>query len=183
MTSLDVGTALRITPLSRDDGEVVRRWLAIYLRQHNRAWAASRGLGWSDGEVDAQMLGADLVSDHWQRLVRASRRDADVVRVARLGDRAIGCVWAAERVDDYLRTPSGVLNWVFVDTWARQHGVASALVGHAKDWMRHRGLRSVVVSVLADNDAARRLYAREGLAPADLRMMGPLGSGERDGAT
>ena len=49
----------------------------------------------------------------------------------------------------------------------------------ARTWMRGRGLRSVVVNVLADNEPAMALYRSVGLAVADVRMMGSL-SGKDD---
>jgi ribosomal protein S18 acetylase RimI-like enzyme len=48
------------------------------------------------------------------------------------------------------------------------------LIDEGKRWLRSRGVKSVQVHVLADNEPARRLYERAGLVAADVRMMGAL---------
>lgn len=169
-----------IGPLEQGDGLTLRRWLGTFLRAHNRAWVDARGLGWSDAEIDAQVVATDLVGDHWAWLQRAAVRPTDVVLVARRGSLVVGCVWAGERLDDHLRTPTGVLNWIYVDPAVRGERVGRRLVDAAKRWMADRGLRSVMVSVLDDNAAARALYQSAGLQVADVRMMGPLTGGASD---
>ena len=168
----DLGVML--TPMRSTDGSVVQQWLRDHLRYHNRTWVEAHGLGWSEGEVDAQLLATDLVMDHWQRLVRASRSERHFVAITRLDERALGLVWCAQRTHEYLHVPVGVLNWIYVAPWARGHGVASAMVTESKAWMRARGLRSMEVAVLAENESAMRLYRRAGLAVGDVRMMGTL---------
>jgi ribosomal protein S18 acetylase RimI-like enzyme len=161
-------------PLEHEDALVVRRWLGVFLRQHNRAWVNARGMGWSDAEIDAQVVATDLVTDHWSWLLRAAGRDTSMVRVARVDGVPVGCVSASARVDDYLRTQTGVLDWVYVDPSMRGRRIGSLLVDTARSWMRARGLRSVVVNVLADNEPAMALYRAAGLTVADVRMMGTL---------
>lgn len=161
-------------PLEHEDALIVRRWLGVFLRQHNRTWVDARGLGWSDPEIDAQVVATDLVTDHWSWLVRASSRDTSLVRIARVDGVPVGCVSASARLDDYLRTQTGVLDWVYVDPAVRGRRIGTLLVDEARAWMRARGLRSVVVNVLADNAPAMALYRSAGLAIADVRMMGSL---------
>jgi ribosomal protein S18 acetylase RimI-like enzyme len=172
-THLDNG--VHLTTLRATDATVVRAWLTEHLRHHNRAWVAAHRLGWTDGETDLQMMVSDLVEEHWQSLQRAARRDDQFVALTRLDDQALGLVWAARRNHAYLKVPVGMLQWVFVAPWAREHGVGTALVHAAQEWMRARDLKSMEVSVLADNEAARNLYRRLGLTVADVRMMGSLG--------
>lgn len=179
MTPPATRTRLELTPLHADDGRDVRRWLSDFLRHHNRTWVRARGLGWSDGELDAQMAATDLVAEHWQMLVRASHQQTHHVAIARLDGRPVGGIWAEERTDTYLITPTGVLSWIYVAPWAREHGVGTVLLDDAKAWMTTRGLRSVTVNVLADNAPAMRLYRRLGLDVADVRMMGPLPASPR----
>lgn len=166
---------LRVTALRASDAAEVRRWMADFLRAHNRHWAEMHGLGWSATEVDAQMLAFDVVEERWQQLWRASKRfESNLVAVARLDGRAMGAVWADHRHNPYLKVPVGVLSWIYVAPWARGHRVGSKLIDVAKAWMRARDLRSCEVSVLAGNEAAIRLYERAGLQLADVRMMGSL---------
>jgi ribosomal protein S18 acetylase RimI-like enzyme len=172
-TRADLG--VHLTTLRPSDEAAVRKWLVDHLRVHNRAWVAAHGLGWTPAETELQMLVSDLVEQHWSSVQRASRRDDQFVAVTRLDDRLLGLVWAGRHNHAYLHVPVGVLNWVYVAPWARQHGVGTVLIEAAKEWMRARELKSVEVSVLAENEPARRLYARAGLAVADVRMMGPLG--------
>lgn len=172
---------VRLTSLQPHDAGPVRRWLSDFLKAHLRTWIEARGLGWTEGELEAQLLAADLVGEHWFRLVRASAREDQCVLVARIGSRAVGVVWAGEQVDDYLRVPGGVLHWVVVDRTTRGRGVGRALIREARSWMAGRGLQSVSVHVLSDNEAAVRLYRSAGLQVADLRMMGPLSPADADG--
>jgi GNAT superfamily N-acetyltransferase len=172
-TRTDLG--VHLTTLRPTDASVVRKWLLDHLRVHNRTWVAAHGLGWTDSETELQMMVSDLVEEHWRAVQRAARRDDQFVALTRLDDRALGLVWAARRNHPYLNVPVGVLQWVFVAPWARQHGVGSVLIAAAKEWMRVRGVKSMEVSVLADNEPARRLYQRAGLEVADVRMMGPVG--------
>lgn len=161
-------------PLDHEDALVVRRWLAVFLRAHNRSWVDARALGWSDAEIDAQVVVTDLVTDHWARLIRAAARDTSMVRVARIDGVPVGCVSASSRMDDYLLTHTGVLDWVYVDPSVRGRRIGALLMAEARRWMRARGLRSMMVSVLADNAAAMALYRSAGLVVADVRMMGSL---------
>jgi ribosomal protein S18 acetylase RimI-like enzyme len=119
-------------------------------------------------------MASNLVEKHWDELWRRSRDDEHFVGVTRLDERPLGLVWCAQRRHPYLDVPVGVLQWIFVAPWARGHGVASAMVESGKEWMRLRGLRSMEVSVLYDNESARRLYRRAGLTVGDVRMMGSL---------
>ena len=174
MPPLPTHSQVQFTTLARGDAPVIRGWLRKYLQTHNEVWVERRGLDWSRSEVEIQLLAADLVAEHWARLLRSAQRERDTVIVARHDGEPLGCVWAAERIDDYLRTPTGVIQWLYVDPSARRRGLGEALVRDAKRWMRRRGLRSAMVSVQAMNTAAVGVYRRAGLEVADLRMMGPL---------
>ncbi|MCB9663321.1 MAG: GNAT family N-acetyltransferase [Alphaproteobacteria bacterium] len=169
-----MASTLSLEPLRPEDAPAVQRWLHAHLRTHVRAWADVRGLGWTPPEADGHLLATDLVGEHWAALVRASRRRDHLVRVARLEGRPVGLAWAVVRPDDYLKESTGVLNWLFVDPAVRGHGLGRSLVAEAKRWMRSRGARSWVVSVLQGNEVAQAVYAASGARPADLRMMGSL---------
>lgn len=166
---------IRLTSLRRTDALVMQRWLSEFLLAHNSAWSSVSGLGWSSSEVEVQIMATGLVEEHWASVKRAAANPSrHVVLVARAGDRPLGIVWASERRHPYLKVPVGSLDWVYVEPGARGRGIAGRMVEDAKRWMRVRGLKVCQVNVLADNEPARRLYARAGLAPADMRMMGSL---------
>lgn len=174
MAYTDTDPGLQLTTLRASDEPVVRAWLADFLRHHNRTWADALDLGWSAAEVEAQQIAVDLVERHWSAVHRASRSDGHFVALARLDGRPLGVVWLQRKLQDHLGVPIGVLDWVYVAPWGRGHGVGTALLRAAKEWMRLHELRSWQVSVLADNPAALRLYRSAGLQIADVRMMGPV---------
>jgi ribosomal protein S18 acetylase RimI-like enzyme len=174
MAHTDIDPGLVLTTLRSSDEPEVRQWLQGFLRAHNHAWVDVMGLGWSGQEIEAQQVAIDLVERHWRALWAAAHHEHQVVAVARLDGRLLGCVWAGAERHGYLGTTVGVLHWVYVAGWGRRHGVGTALIGAVKEWMRPRQIRSLQVSVLAVNDAAIRLYRKAGLRIADVRMMGPV---------
>ncbi len=165
---------LELTPLQRTDRLVMTGWLTAYLRCHNRAWVEAHGLGWTPAETEAQMIVSDVVDEHWHQLVRVAGAAGNRVRVARQGDRPLGVAWVGARRHAYLKIPTGVIQWIYTCPRARGEGVATRLLEDGLDWMRQLELRSAEVSVLANNEPAKRLYSRFGLATADVRMMGAL---------
>ena len=70
----------------------------------------------------------------------------------------------------------GFIDNVFVAPDRRGEGVGSRLLGAAEDTLADRGADLVALSVLADNDAARRLYERRGYRPHRVTMERPLES-------
>lgn len=51
-----------------------------------------------------------------------------------------------------------------VDPTARGHGLGTALLSHVADWADSNGVRMLQLAVVAENDAARRVYGKAGFA-------------------
>ncbi|WP_144711566.1 GNAT family N-acetyltransferase [Curtobacterium pusillum] len=56
---------------------------------------------------------------------------------------------------------------MWVDPAHRGRGVATDLIGAVAQWAREYGAQSLDLSVMPDNDAARRTYERNGFVAAD----------------
>lgn len=57
---------------------------------------------------------------------------------------------------------------------AEGQGAGAALMRHAEEWARARGLREVALDVFAGNERARAFYERVGYQVDHLRMVKPL---------
>lgn len=165
------------------DKPVVFAWLRSHLRWHLEAWSRAFGLTWSDRVIAQRIDDRDLVTNEWKELVAARDDEARFVGVARAGRRAVGIVYAEERVDRYLDVPIGVLSWLFVEPLSRGGGVAVMLLDAARAWMIERGLPAAEVMVTAENPAAVRAYGKGGYEVVDHRMVarfaGNLGGVDR----
>ncbi|GEM_PF-5023742 len=67
--------------------------------------------------------------------------------------------------DEWTNQYYGWIDNVAVARPFRQQGIAARLVERAKQHARHRGLTMLRLYVAGDNDAAERLYVREGFKP------------------
>ncbi len=85
--------------------------------------------------------------------------------VAVLGERVVGAVGGY--------TPAGAETVYLVAMWAhpgtRGRGVADLLVTDVLSWARENGWPSVSLRVADGNDAARRLFERNGFVPTGHR--------------
>ena len=101
-----------------------------------------------------------------------------------LRDPALGRVWIAFRnhvpagqvvLTFKLSLESGgvdaFIEDLFVQPDARRHGVGGALLDTAMKACREEGVSAVHVEVGADNDAAKALYAKHGLASRDRLIL------------
>lgn len=64
----------------------------------------------------------------------------------------------------------GIVENVFVVESARERGVGSRLMDYAEDRLREQGVEVVGLSVMAENEDARRLYAERGYEPHRIEM-------------
>ncbi len=72
--------------------------------------------------------------------------------------------------------PIGHIDSFFVNPDLRGQGVGGLLLERAYEHMRGVGVKTVGLDVVATNDAARRLYEREGFVPTLLHMYRALPS-------
>ena len=100
--------------------------------------------------------------------------------VAECDGRAVGFLFLQFRDDaifvrEELR-PYAYVSELFVSEAARGAGVGAALMSEAERLAAVRGVRRLMVGVLAGNAAAERLYARLGFAPHAIEMMKAVSS-------
>jgi ribosomal protein S18 acetylase RimI-like enzyme len=106
--------------------------------------------------------------------------DADsLVLVAADDDTVVGYVYAAiePRSWQMLLDRAGVVHDVIVDESARGRGLATALVEHALDWMRQRGVPRVVLHTAELNTPAQQLFDGLGFRRTMVEMTRELGRG------
>lgn len=153
---------------------IVRAWLSAHVRDHLRAWTKAVGTPWDDDRIAVHMDAHGLVEREWRDLEYAARHEPEgCVRVARVGGRPVGVLWAEERVDRFLCRPVAALCWVYVAKAWRGRGPARALMGAYDAWAATRPVAAREVYVTASNAPARRLYEAHGLTVSDLRMFAP----------
>lgn len=141
---------MRIEPASIDDVDrLVEAWAALAADQRQY------GSHILPGENRARI----------QRLFASHAVDGTAL-VALEDDDVVGFVtFEVERNGFERSVRRGVVQNVFVEEAARDAGVGSALIEAAEAALAERGAEVVVLEVMADNDAARRLYRRLGYRP------------------
>ena len=136
-------------------------------------------------------LGALLLSTHYefdrQRFIAAGddaeegyawflgtqlRRPDVAVFVAERGGEVLGYVYAAVEPHSWkeLRDEAGFIHDIVVDERGRRAGMASALMGHAIEWLRERGMPRVVLGTADKNHAAQRLFSALGFRRTMIEM-------------
>jgi GNAT superfamily N-acetyltransferase len=115
---------------------------------------------------DLDRLGRTFGPQAYAYYLRRSRQQGVLV-VARIGERAVGAVFAATGPapePDIIRRLGHLpmLHRLMVDEPLRSRGVGTGLISRAEAELRRRRLRRVAVGVDVDNAAAARLYQRLG---------------------
>lgn len=95
-------------------------------------------------------------------IVLVAQRDGDVV----------GYTYAGVEGRDYmsLRGPAGVLYDIVVDPAYRGQGIGRTLLDATLAELKARGARQVVLSTAERNEAAQRLFTRDGFRPTMIEM-------------
>jgi ribosomal protein S18 acetylase RimI-like enzyme len=95
-----------------------------------------------------------------------------VVFVAERDGVVVGYVYAALEPTSWkeLRDAAGFIHDVVVAESNRRHGIASALVRAALDWLRERGAPRVVLWTAERNPAAQSLFNRLGFRRTMIEM-------------
>jgi streptothricin acetyltransferase len=91
--------------------------------------------------------------------------------IARLAGRPAGAIALSEAWNGYARIDN-----ILVDAKLRRAGVATALLHHAVDWCKGRGLPGLMLETQNNNVAACKLYERFGfrLGGFDVHLYGTL---------
>jgi ribosomal protein S18 acetylase RimI-like enzyme len=86
------------------------------------------------------------------------------------------CVWARVRPDEPEDDPSAYayVSDLVVRAVHRRCGIGRRLLSAAEGHARSRGMRSLRISVLARNDAARSLYGSAGFEEYEVELVKPL---------
>ena len=98
-------------------------------------------------------------------------RDA-IVLVAEREGRVVGYVYAAIEPLSWkdLRDEAGYIHDLLVVEEARRLGAGEALLDRAIEWLRGRGMPRVLLGTAAQNETARRLFARRGFRATMIEM-------------
>ncbi|MFB6136700.1 MAG: GNAT family N-acetyltransferase [Halobacteriaceae archaeon] len=135
---------------------------------------------WVDLVDDQRRHGAHLYAEPNRETARGFVSQyvyADQLAVARADDRVVGFVMFHVETGAYDQDCSrGVVDNVFVDPEYRNGGVGSLLLDAAESSLSDAGADVVSLSVLASNEAARRLYEAHGYEPHRLEMEKPIES-------
>jgi ribosomal protein S18 acetylase RimI-like enzyme len=99
------------------------------------------------------------------------------VYLARAGDSVVGFVMFHVETGAYEQdTTRGVVDNVYVVPAHRDRGIGSRLLDAAEAALAEGDVETVGISVLADNEAARRLYERRGYSPQRVVLERPAES-------
>lgn len=98
--------------------------------------------------------------------------DASVVFVAEQRDHIVGYVYAAVEPLSWkdLRDECGYIHDLLVTDAARGRGAGEGLLNAAIGWLEDRGMPRVVLGTAAQNETARRMFARRGFRPTMIEM-------------
>lgn len=106
-------------------------------------------------------------------------RDDTVIFVAERGGQVLGYVYAGIEPLNWkeLRDEAGFIHDLVVDEKGRRSGLAAALIQHAADWLRERGMPRAILWTADQNDAAQQLFTRAGFRRTMVEMTMELGHG------
>lgn len=92
------------------------------------------------------------------------QRDDTVIFVAERDGEVLGYVYAGIEPLSWkeLRDEAGFVHDIVVDEHGRRSGLAAALIQHATDWMRGRGMPRAILWTADRNTAAQQLFSRLG---------------------
>ena len=108
---------------------------------------------------------------------RVAENDGRVLVAERNGD-LVG--WLVSVVDEgpvFVREDKRATGYVielFIEEGARRSGVGGALLRAAEDDFRARGLRTMMIGVMAGNANARAAYQARGFEPYALQLIKPI---------
>lgn len=160
-------TTMSLRPLKPEDESIVKDWLESYLQQHLAWWQVAF-------EVEAAYSLAALIEKDWQGLIKPFNDAHAFVQVFEDERGLLGIVEAQIQKDFAFDINVGVLAWIYVAEHARGQGIADGLLQAALDWMKEQKAQGKMVNVTAQNEAAVKLYQKQGFKLIDYRMLGKL---------
>ena len=139
---------------------------------------------WVDLAAGQRAHGSHLIADANRAVARdAATRHAITggLTVARADEGVVGFVMFAPETGSYEQdVERGVVHNIYVDSAYRDRGVGGRLLAAAEASLAAAGADVVSLEVMADNDAARRFYARAGYEPHRVELEKPLAADRSD---
>ena len=114
-----------------------------------------------------------FAAEHWP-VMKARAAERGAIFIAEAAGKPVG--WALvldEPGDVFVEQPErrhGFIAELFVEDSVRGRGHGRALIAACEDWTRARGLKILIINVLARNDKAVAVYDRNGFAPYNLNL-------------
>lgn len=112
-----------------------------------------------------------VVAGAYDRLVEIVEGQSHVTFIAQEGDRRVGFLLMLDDLpDEVTALPQAFIAYMAVEPKFRGCGAGRALLAAAEGAARERGLPHLTLMVTEENDAARRLYERDGFQ-TERRLM------------
>jgi len=108
----------------------------------------------------AWFLGTQLAED--DAVIFVAERDGEVLGYVYAGIEPLS--WKE------LRDEAGFIHDIVVDEKGRRTGLAAALIQHAADWLRERGMPRAILWTADQNNAAQQLFTRLGFRRTMVEM-------------
>ena len=98
--------------------------------------------------------------------------DESIIFVAERAGVVLGYVYAGVEPLSWkeLRDEAGFIHDIVVDAAGRRSGLAAALIQHAVDWLRERGMPRAILWTADQNNAAQQLFTRIGFRRTMVEM-------------
>ena len=112
-------------------------------------------------------------AEHWAD-VRLRAAERGTILIAEANGAAVGWAFLLEEPGDIFvaehERSYGFIAELFVQEAARGEGHGRALIAACADRSKARGLKVLIINVLAGNDKAIAVYRRDGFAPYNLNL-------------
>ena len=108
--------------------------------------------------------------------VSAGNADAEVF-LAEQDGQPVGCLHILATTD-FFGMKHAHISVIATTAAAEGSGVGRALMAHAEEWTRRRGLPLLTLNVFASNTRARRFYEKAGFDPEFLKYAKPMAGEE-----
>lgn len=120
-------------------------------------------------------LDPPVAEEHFARLAaEVTRRNGRIFIAEGPAGNRLGWGVAHERENDIFvvaeeRLCGYIAELYVVEAW-RGKGIGQALIRACEDWARSRGLKAMMIGVLAGNSRARRIYEASGFSPYAVEL-------------